>query len=171
MNCGIAIFPSKQVQDAANSYRKRYDPHYNFIQPHLTIREKEVWDEARLSVAVEHLEQVTSDFAPFEIEFNRFSSFYPVSNVIYLALADTEAMMRLHQAICSCDLEECSKPYTYNPHLTIGQQLGSDELHDILASLKTTPVDFRTRVDRIHLLYQTDNGAWTVYQTFLLRGQ
>jgi 2'-5' RNA ligase len=170
MNCGIAIFPSKQVQDAANSYRKRYDPHYNFIQPHLTIREKEVWDEQQLASAVDRLEQVTRTITPFEIQFNRFSSFYPVSNVIYLALADTEAMLNLHKAICTEALTESDKTYMYNPHLTIGQQLGDDELHDVLSNLKTTPVDFRSRVDRIHLLYQTENGAWTVYQTFLLRG-
>ncbi|MFD0697281.1 2'-5' RNA ligase family protein [Paenibacillus sp. GCM10027628] len=170
MNCGIAIFPSKQVQDAANSYRKRYDPHYNFIQPHLTIREKEEWDEMQLASAVDRLEQVTRSIAPFEIEFNRFSSFYPVNNVIYLALADTTNMINLHQAICTEELVETNRTFTFNPHLTIGQQLGDDELHDVLSSLKTTTVDYRSRVDRVHLLYQTENGAWTVYQTFLLRG-
>ncbi|MBD0379230.1 2'-5' RNA ligase family protein [Paenibacillus sedimenti] len=170
MNCGIAIFPSKQVQDAANSYRKRYDPHYNFIQPHLTIREKEEWDEMRLGSAVDRLEVVTRGIAPFEIEFNRFSSFYPVNNVIYLALSDTTNMENLHNAICKDELAETGKTYSYNPHLTIGQQIGDDELHDVLSSLKKNPVDFRSRVDRVHLLYQTENGAWTVYQTFLLRG-
>ncbi|NEW05320.1 hypothetical protein GK047_04695 [Paenibacillus sp. SYP-B3998] len=170
MNCGIAIFPSKQVQDAANSYRKRYDPHYNFIQPHLTIREAEVWDEQKLASAVDHLEQMTRAIAPFDIDFNRFSSFYPVNNVIYLALADTNAMLKLYQTLCKDELAEKDKPYTFNPHLTIGQKLGDDELHDVLASLKTTAIDYRSRVDRIHLLYQTENGAWTVYQTFLFRG-
>ena len=28
MKYGIVAFPSKKVQDFANSYRKRYDPHY-----------------------------------------------------------------------------------------------------------------------------------------------
>ncbi|MEW9698032.1 2'-5' RNA ligase family protein [Paenibacillus sp. SI8] len=170
MNCGIAIFPSKEVQDAANTYRKRYDPHYHFIQPHLTIRENDQWDNRRLASAVERLEEITRFYAPFEIVFNRFSSFFPVTNVIYLALADTDAMLKLQKAICSEELAEAAKPYSYYPHLTIGQKLGDDELHDILSPLKLTTVNFRSLVDRLHLLYQTENGAWTAYQTFLLRG-
>jgi 2'-5' RNA ligase len=48
--------------------------------------------------------------------------------------------------------------------------MGDDELHDVLASLKKTEIDLTSRIDRVHLLYQTENEAWTVHQTFLLRG-
>ncbi|UJF35180.1 2'-5' RNA ligase family protein [Paenibacillus hexagrammi] len=170
MYCGIAIFPSKEIQDAANSFRKRYDPHYNLIQPHLTIKEKEQWNEDQLAAAAAHLEQITKSIQPFEIHFNRFSSFYPVNNVIYLALSDTTEMIKLHNTICTDVCRESEKPYAYNPHLTIGQELGADELHDVLSSLKNRKVNLTSKVDRVHLLFQTDNEAWTVHQTFLLRG-
>ena len=39
MKFGVVIFPSKKLQDLANSYRKRYDPHYSLITPHLTLKE------------------------------------------------------------------------------------------------------------------------------------
>lgn len=170
MNCRISIFPSKDVQDFANSYRKRYDPSYSLIQPHLTVREKEDWDERQLNSAITRLESVTSRIAPFDIHFDRFSSFYPTNHVIYMALSDNKPMLDCYDAVCSEELAERLPPYRYNPHLTIGQQLGSDELHDVLASLRKVPLDLRTRVDRLHLLYQTENEAWTVHQTFLLRG-
>lgn len=38
MKYGVVIFPSKKLQDIANSYRKRYDPNYALIPPHLTLR-------------------------------------------------------------------------------------------------------------------------------------
>jgi 2'-5' RNA ligase len=170
MNCGIAVFPAKDIQDYANSYRKRYDPHYNWIGAHLTIREPEVWNEEQLTAAVDRLERITQTLSPFELHFNRFSSFYPVHNVIYMALSNPELMKHFYQTICSEELVEANKPYTYNPHLTIGRDLGDDELHDVLASLKKVEFDLSSRIDRIHLLYQTENNAWTVHQTFLLKG-
>ena len=38
MKYGIVAFPSKELQDLANGYRKRYDPHYAQITPHMTIK-------------------------------------------------------------------------------------------------------------------------------------
>jgi 2'-5' RNA ligase len=167
---GIAVFPSKEVQDVANSFRKRYDPHYSLIQPHMTIREKEDWNEVRLHAVVNHLESRSATIAPFAVHFNRFSTFYPVSNVVYMALSDVEPLRRLYDHVCSGELAEPKRSYVFTPHVTIGQEMNSDELHDVLASLRARPLDLPTSIDRIHLLYQTENGAWTVYQTFLLRG-
>ncbi|WP_456320066.1 2'-5' RNA ligase family protein [Paenibacillus larvae] len=101
MQFGIAIYPSKEVRDFVNSYRKRFDPYYSVIAPHLTIREKEDWSSDKLEQASLHLEEVTKNWAPFSIHFNRFSSFYPVNNVIYLALSDPKPVTDLHMAINS----------------------------------------------------------------------
>jgi 2'-5' RNA ligase len=169
MNVGIAVFPAKEIQDFANSYRKRYDPHYNWIAPHLTIREPEVWNEEQLNIAIERLERIIPTLSPFELHFNRFSSFYPLNNTIYMALSNPEPIKKCYQTICS-ELGEATNPYTYNPHLTVGRDLGDDELHDVLASLKKIEIDLSCQIDRVHLLYQTDNKAWTVHQTFLLKG-
>lgn len=170
MQFGIAVFPSKEVQDVANSLRKRYDPHYSLIQPHLTIREKEEWDNEQLQAAVHHLELISASTAPFTVHFNRFSSFFPVSNVVYMALSDVAPIHRLYEQVCDGGLCEPNRSYVYTPHLTIGQAMNSDELHDVLSSLRSRPLDLTSKIDRIHLLYQTENGAWTSYQTFLLRG-
>jgi 2'-5' RNA ligase len=170
MNYGIAVFPPKDVQDAANSQRKRFDPHYTLIQPHITVREAESWDDNKLALAIDHLKQIAAGIAPFGVKVNRFSSFYPVSNVIYMALEDNGPFTSLHNAVCSGILAEPNKKYAFHPHLTIGQSLGNDEMHDVLASLRPRPLNFNFTVDRIHLLYQTENNAWTTHQTFLLEG-
>lgn len=38
MKYGIALFPSKKLQDLVNSYRKRYDTHYALVPPHVTLK-------------------------------------------------------------------------------------------------------------------------------------
>jgi len=170
VNFGIVIFPPKDVQDAANSYRKRFDPHYSLIQPHLTIREAESWDPPTLARAIERLNEVAAAQRPFEARLNRFSTFYPVSNVVYMALENPEPLERLHEAVCQGPLAVRERKYAFTPHLTVAQGVGNDEMHDIYASLRPKPLAFSFLVDRLHLLYQTDNGAWTAHQTFLLQG-
>jgi 2'-5' RNA ligase len=170
MNCGIAVFPSEEVQEYVNSYRKRYDPHYRLIQPHITIREAEDWTDLQLEEATDQMERITAGYAPFTVRFNRFSSFFPVNNVIYLGIEDKESLMKLYMAVCDGPLSEPEKPYVYNPHLTIGQDMNSDELHDVLSSLKKTPVDFISVINELHLLYQTENGVWKPYRSFALKG-
>ncbi|CAM4149004.1 2'-5' RNA ligase family protein [Paenibacillus alkaliterrae] len=167
---GIAIFPEKHVQDLANSWRRRHDPHYCLIPAHMTVREEEEWTDEQLQLAVEHLEKITSAFPPFSVHFNRVSSFYPVNNVLYLALKETAAMQKLHGDVCSGPLTNGTSKYVYTPHLTIGQNMSAEELHDQYGNLRMQTFDITSRLDRIHLLYQTDNGSWTAYQTFLLRG-
>lgn len=169
MKFGIVVFPPKEVQDAANSHRKRFDPHYSLIQPHMTVREAEEWDEAKLAQAVRHLEEVSASIQPFQVRINRFSTFFPVSNVIYMALEDPEPFVSMYRKICSGVLAETNRKFTFNPHLTVGQALGNDEMHDVLSSLRPIPLDFSFTIDRVHLMYQTENGAWTAHQTFLFK--
>lgn len=165
---GIAVFPEKEVQDAANSWRLRYDPHYCNIPAHMTLREAEEWDEARLRGAIEHLNRVAASFKRFHVTFNRVSTFFPVNHVLYYALEDPSHVKKLHHAVCDGPLKEQSPPVVYTPHVTIGRNMAADELHDIYANLKMSRIRLTSVVDRIHLLYQTAQGGWTAYQSFQL---
>ena len=60
--------------------------------------------------------------------------------------------------------------YAFVPHITIAQKLSSGEHDDIIGQLKMVGVDHSEIVDRIHLLYQLEDGSWTVYETFRLQG-
>lgn len=60
--------------------------------------------------------------------------------------------------------------YSFVPHVTVGQKLSSDEHSDVLGQLKMQDISHEEVIDRFHLLYQLDNGSWTVYETFLLGG-
>ncbi|SDW08157.1 2'-5' RNA ligase [Marininema mesophilum] len=169
MKYGVVIFPEKKIQDIANSYRKRYDPHYALIPPHITLKEAYDFDENHLNEATNHLEQISRETAPFEILLHKVSTFHPTTNVLYLAVQESEDIYSLHEQVNSGELFHESS-YQFIPHITIGQKLPADEMHDIYGRLRMVNVQLKTRIDRFHLLYQLDNGSWTIYQTFLLRG-
>ncbi|WP_342430284.1 YjcG family protein [Neobacillus sp. FSL H8-0543] len=166
MKFGVVIFPSKKLQDLANSYRKRYDPHYALISPHLTLRGFEATEEAVVDLA-EQLRQIAANTNSFPLKTSKISSFQPVNNVIYFKVDPTEELTKLHSEINELFSEQ-TQEYAFVPHITIGQKLSNDEHSDVYGSLRMTRINHEEIVDRFHLLYQLENGSWTVYETFRL---
>ncbi|RBW69971.1 YjcG family protein [Bacillus taeanensis] len=170
MKYGVAIFPSKKLQDFANSYRKRYDPNYALIPPHITVKTGFEASEDEIKTIVQELRTIAKNVAPFSINVYKISSFHPVNNVIYLKLKQNEILQNLHEKLYA-DRLKTEREYAFVPHLTIGQKLSDEEHHDVLESLKMMDIHFEETIDRFQLLYQLENGSWTVYETFLLEGE
>ncbi len=167
MKYGIALFPSKKLQDKANSYRKRYDPSYALIPPHVTLKSAfEASEEAIKDIALE-LHKIASEVQPFRLNVYKVSSFHPVNNVIYLGVESTPELEDLHRRMHTGLLPSESE-FAYVPHITIGQDLSDDEHSDVLSSLKMKDTKHEEMIDRFQLLYQLENGSWTVYETFHL---
>jgi 2'-5' RNA ligase len=90
MKFGVVIFPSKKLQDLANSYRKRYDPHYALIPPHLTLKNAFEATEEDAKGLADQLHQIASKTKPFSLKASKISSFQPVNNVIYFKVESTD---------------------------------------------------------------------------------
>jgi 2'-5' RNA ligase len=168
MKYGIAIFPSKQLQDHVNSYRKRYDPHYSLISPHITLKPAFTLEGEDVEAFVERVHEIAKDIGPIQIEVNKVKSFQPVNNVIYLKVEDDPNLMKLHGKINHLG-KNSEDNYPFIPHIAIAQQLSVEEHSDIIEVLKMKEIQHRESIDRFQLLYQLDNGTWTVYETFHLR--
>lgn len=166
MKYGIVIFPTKSLQDIANSYRKRYDPHYSLIPPHITLTSPFEKEDANIQELSQQIRQTVQDYNPFDIKIVKFSSFKPVNNVIYLKVEASNEIVKLHEAFNS--LLSTQSEYNFVPHVTVGQKLSNDEFSDVYGSLRMQEINHSETVDRIHLLYQLENGSWTVYETFRL---
>jgi 2'-5' RNA ligase len=167
MKFGVVIFPSKKLQDLANSYRKRYDPHYALITPHLTLKNAFEATEEEVKQYAERLRQIAGNTNAFTLKTSKVSSFQPVNNVIYFKVEPTEELATLHNTI-NQEFSEQNMEYAFVPHITIGQKLSNDEHSDVYGSLRMKKIDHEETIDRFHLLYQLDNGSWTVYETFRL---
>src|SRR5690606_1839696 len=166
MKYGIVVFPSKTLQDLANSYRKRYDPHYALIPPHLTLQEAFETD-----IDADKLTNIISEIAkkyePFQLEVHKVSSFQPINNTIYFKVKMNDVLQNLHEDFQQqLPCEESKHPFVQ--HVTIAQKLSSDEHSDVYGSLRMLGVEHSEVVDRFHLVYQLENGSWTVYETFRL---
>lgn len=171
MKYGIVAFPSKQLQDFANSYRKRYDSHYAKITPHITLKAgvTEVEDSQIESIS-EYVKEICHQFSPLKIHVTKVSSFAPVNNAIYLKVEPTEELLNLHNALHT-ERFGGKAEYKFVPHITIAQDMSSGEHDDIYGQLRMTKVDFSEVINRIHLLYQLEDGSWTVYETYRLTGE
>ncbi|MGG5253223.1 YjcG family protein [Neobacillus sp. SM06] len=167
MKFGVVIFPSKSLQDLANSYRKRYDPHYALIPPHVTLKSAFEASEEEIKPIADKLRQSAKEIEPFLLVTTKISSFQPVNNVIYIKVNSTPELEALHTKI-SQEFPGDPSEYSFVPHITIGQKLSNDEHFDVYGSLRMLKVEHKEEIDRFHLLYQLENGSWTVYETFRL---
>jgi 2'-5' RNA ligase len=168
MKFGVVIFPSKKLQDLANSYRKRYDPHYALISPHLTLKAPFEVEDEQIDELTERLKGIANNIQPFPLHVLKVSSFKPVNNVIYFKIHLTEELAELHKALHT-DIIGDPPEYNFVPHITIGQKLSNDEHSDVYGSLRMLRIEHEETIDRFHLLYQLENGSWTVYDTFRFR--
>lgn len=169
MKYGIAILPSEEVQHIANGYRKRYDPHYERIAPHITLREPfELETADALEALVASVSDIAQSTAPFTLSISKFSTFHPVNNVIYLVVDDNEAINELHQKLQISKEEE--RPYAFIPHVTIAQKMDMDELLDVYSGIKMNDVQANFTVQQFHLFQQEEDLTWSVVKTFDLKG-
>lgn len=169
MKYGIVAFPSKELQDLANGYRKRYDPHYAFITPHMTVKGTFDANDQEIEDVAKAIEQVTKNHGPFELNVSKVSTFAPITNTIYFKASENEALMSLHKDL-NYNFFGDEPAFQFVPHITIAQNLTSSQHDDIIDQLKMIGVNHTEIVDRLHLLYQLENGSWTVYETFRLEG-
>ena len=167
MKFGIAIFPTKKMQEVVNSYRKRYDSHYALISPHITLKSSFLATEEQIKEISAQLKEISSKHQPFSLKILKVSTFQPVNNVIYLKVDPTPELLALHEDLHNDSLGK-EKEYAFVPHLTLAQDLSDKEHNDILGQLRLMKFEHEEMVDHFHLLYQTDNESWKVYETYQL---
>lgn len=166
MKYGIAIFPSKEIQDAANSYRKRYDPKYALIPPHITLKEAFAADDEKIKELVVELKHIANETKPFKINIKKVSSFAPVTNTLYFKIEPIQELTDLFHKLHSGKFPK-ERNHPFVPHITIAQKLPDGEYSDVRSSLQMKEVEFEDYIDRFQLLYQLGNGSWTVYESFI----
>ena len=169
MKYGIVAFPSKKLQDLANTYRKRYDPHYAKITPHMTLKDAFDADEMQIEEISQKLSDIAKRFSPLTIHASRISSFFPTTNAIYFRVEPTPQLIKIQKEIQE-QLQIGKPKYVFVPHITIAQKLSDAEHDDIFGQLRMIGVNEQETIDRIHLLYQLEDGSWTTYETFRLSG-
>src|SRR5699024_3385967 len=133
MKYGIAIFPSKQVQDEANALRKRYDPRYSQIPPHITLKSAFDMDTSLREKVIEELKKIADEVKPFRIEIPKVSTFAPVTNTVFFKVQPTPELEQLHEKMHQ-GVFPVEKEHAFVPHITIAQDLIEEEYYDVYSS-------------------------------------
>ncbi|WP_018664533.1 2'-5' RNA ligase family protein [Heyndrickxia acidiproducens] len=167
MKYALVIFPSKKLQDIVNSYRKRYDPLYALIPPHITLKSAFEASEQQAEELTVQLKKIAERYEPFLLEVTKVKSFEPVSNTIYFKVEPVPELEGLFVDFKN-ELPGDPPEYPFVPHITIGQKLSKEEHADIYRQLEMVGIEHEEVINRFHLIYELDNGIWTVYETFHL---
>jgi 2'-5' RNA ligase len=109
------------------------------------------------------IRNVAPHFAPFDLELNGIEVF-PISDVIYVAVgAGSERLKEMH-AVLNTDGLEFQEPFSYNPHVTLAQELKPDELDELINVARerwtqlSHPRSFR--IDKVVFVQNTRRNQW-----------
>src|SRR5699024_8618008 len=153
MRYGIVIFPSKHVQDEAMALRKRYDPRYSLIPPHITLKESFDMDEKERGKVTDELRKSAKETTPVQININKVGTVAPITNSVYLQVAQAHELKALHQKMHQ-EPFPVERDYAFVPHITIAQELMEEEYYDVFGSLQLKKVSLEDTADRMQLCYQ-----------------
>jgi|SRR5699024_8929792 len=168
MKYGIAIFPKEEIQAEANAYRKRYDPKFTHIDPHITLKQAFSIAENDLPNIKEALAQIANEVKPFTITISKVRSFAPVTYTIFFKVDPHDSLTYLHEKMHESPLPT-EKEHPFVPHITIGQELREDEFSDIYESLRMKDIYFENDVETFHLLRrENEESSWELVETFHL---
>src|SRR5699024_12789033 len=124
MKYRIALFPSKELQDLANSYRKRYDPHYALIPPHITLKPAFETDGEPAELT-KTLTETLKDIEPLQILIQKVSSFEPINNTIYFKVEKTAELEKLYDLFYKA-IPADEPEHHFVAHETVAQKLSND---------------------------------------------
>lgn len=169
MKLSVVAFPSKKLQDLANTYRKRYDSQYTKITPYITLKEAFEAEEAQIGNISDTIRSIAEKYGPLKIHASKVSSFFPTTNVIYFKIELTEQLQKIHDDLYR-EINIGKPKHVFIPHITIARDLTETEHDDIYPQLRMIGINEKEEIDRIHLIYQLEDGSWTTYETYKLTG-
>ena len=154
----VVVIPPKDVWPPIQAIRQHYDRQFRRWMPHITLlypfRPRELFDADAPA-----MEAAVSTRKPFEIQLVQFRHFRhsPGSFTLWLAPESIEPLLQLQAALQrtgpDCD-EQSRHPGGFNPHLSVGQAHGPDQLAARKTELQAgfAPVTFV--VDRVWLIWR-----------------
>lgn len=165
----LTILPSKELQTKLNNYRKRYDPNYIHIQPHVHFYPAFFIEDDYLPTLTKELETFFAEQDAFTLEILRFSSLSPVENLIYCKLQESLFYYQATSFLDSINYITKESAISKQPHITVASNLSNDEHSDLLGRVKLLSFSETELVREVTLMQQQDNQKWVEVATFTLK--
>jgi 2'-5' RNA ligase len=143
----VGAFPEGDLVQRIQAVRRQYDPvTARIIAPHVTLAGT-YWRNGEASAhnesaAIQQLEQIAPQIAPFELVLGGIHTFPPAEKpVIYLGVECTVQLLAARAALLQALGPD--KHRTFTPHLTLAMRLPAAKAHQMLDDLARS--DWPTR--------------------------
>lgn len=162
---GVAIAVPDPYGSALQEHRASFgDPLAGAIPSHITLLPPTQRGTASSRQVGEHLTEVASRTAPFEVHLRGTASFRPVSPVVFVQVVEGIGQCELlERAVRSGPLTR-TLTFPYHPHVTVAHDLPTQALDAAFAAL----ADFECRFEAaaLHLYEHGADGVWRPEQAF-----
>jgi 2'-5' RNA ligase/GNAT superfamily N-acetyltransferase len=160
LTIGVALPIPEPFLGELGAYRERFgDPLAHAIVAHITlIPPMEVADEQHLAEILAHLQAQAAEMEPFPLVLEGAGTFRPVSQVVFVPLADGELQVRACEAAVRRGPLERPLVFAYHPHVTVAHDLEAqwlDQAHEALLAYRAA-----FEVDRFGLFVRGGDAVW-----------
>lgn len=163
------ILPEDIQTEEINKIRKKYDPGFDKIKPHLTLVYP--FNSTNSDSVREHIKKVLKNFKSFEISFKGFEKSKQGNYLYLLVKKGRNKIFNLYKTLHTGVLKGCknSDMPEYIPHITLGVFNTQEKLNRVINYLEDNfKKEFNFLVDRISLL-TLDSDKITKKEEFKLK--
>lgn len=163
---GIVIPVEGEYARKVSATRAATGDPFAYIPPHITLMSGvPLTDPAE---AIAHVRNVVSAFSSFPIRFAGTDTFYPVSPVTYLRVAEGEReLTELHKRLHAGPLD--AKPaFPFVPHLTLAQEIAPERLAEVRREWEDVSFNMAAHSVTVHV--GDGAGAWTQIEELVFNG-
>jgi 2'-5' RNA ligase len=157
---GVAIpvpSPWREVLDGARI--SSGDPLGEIVPAHLTLLGPTEIPASSLDGFKDHLSAVAAACPAFDLHLRGTGSFRPVTEVVFVAVADGIAVCEQLESAIRRGPAERERTFPYHPHVTVAQNVGTEALDRAFASLAGFEAKFR--VESFTLYTHPSAGDWS----------
>ena len=151
MSYAIVIYPELKDDSKIENFRKKYDPYFQLIKPHLTLvfpfpdldREK----------IKNHLSKKIGEFGEFDLRLRGLEKSF--DNWIFLTMQDGNSkIIELHDQLYTGILKkELREDIKFIPHIGLGL-LEKDEEYVVAENeAKNLDLDYKCKIKSMHLIH------------------
>lgn len=138
------------------------------IPTHITLLPPTPATEEQIRALHEHLEELAAGFPPFRVVLRGTGSFRPVSEVVYIQVAQgVSTCEQLEAAVRSGPIDR-ELAFPYHPHVTVAHDLPTPVLDRAFTELADFTADFVA--SHFTLYAHQGDEAWQPVKHFHLRG-
>jgi 2'-5' RNA ligase len=138
------------------------------IPTHITLMPPTRVDTSQVDPLREHLAHVASTHAPFEVLLRGTGTFRPVSDVVYVQVAQgVSSCERLERAVRSGPVSR-DLDFPYHPHVTVAHDRPAHVLDRAFSDLEAFTCAFTAAAFRLYL--HSGDEIWRVEEEFRLAG-